>query len=98
MGEIIHSKVSSDKVVYKILLDSDEAQKLKGHLRKVHVFSADMCEHKTQINARGNNGVTKYFKIPLSIRSRKKYYGTLIYQKLETLKNIFYIYTINKNE
>jgi hypothetical protein len=97
MGEIIHSKIiPNSKVVYRILLEAEEAQKLKGHLRNINVFTSSLCKEKTQINTRGNNGVTKYFKIPLSIRSRKKYYGTLIYQKLDTAKNIFYIYTIRK--
>lgn len=98
MGEIIHSKIVSDgKIVYKILLEAEEAQKLKGHLRNIHLFTANLCKEKTQINTRGNNGVTKYFKIPLGIRSRKKYHGTLVYQKLDTYKNVFYIYTIHKD-
>lgn len=98
MGEIIHSKIiPNSKVTYKILLEAEEAQKLKGHLRNIHVFSSGLCKEKTQINTRGNNGVTKYFKIPLSIRSRKKYYGKLIYQKLDTPIKVFYIYTINKD-
>lgn len=97
MGEIIHSKIiSNNKVIYKILLDVEEAQRLKGHLKNIHVFTSNLCKEKTQINTRGNNGVTKYFKIPLGIRSRKKYHGKLVYQKIDTTKNIFYIYTIHK--
>ncbi|MCW8965981.1 MAG: hypothetical protein OQK82_04730 [Candidatus Pacearchaeota archaeon] len=97
MGEIIHSKIiSNNKVTYKILLDLEEAQKLKGHLKNIHLFTANLCTENSQINTRGNKGVTKYFKIPLNIRSRKKYYGTLLYQKLDTSTKVFYVYTIHK--
>ena len=69
MGEIIHSKILPDnKVLYKVLLDEEELKKLKGHLKNVHVFSSKLCKETSQINTRGNKGVTKYFKIPLSIR------------------------------
>lgn len=97
MGEIIHSKIISEsKVIYKILLETKESQKLKGHLKNINVFTSNLCTERTQINTRGNNGVTKYFKIPLGIRSRKKYNGTVIYQKIDTPTNIYYIYTIRK--
>ena len=45
-----------------------------------------------------NNGVTKYFRIPLSIRSRKKHNGNLKYQKIDTPAKIFYIYTLEKEQ
>lgn len=97
MGEIIHSKILlNKKVVCKILIDENEALNLKGHLKRIHVFSSNLCTNFSSINVRGNKGVTKYFKIPLSIRSRKRPIGMLIYQKLETATKIFYIYTVQK--
>jgi len=97
MGEIINSKVlPNNKVVYKILLDKEEIEHMKGHLKNVNLFTANLCNVDSQINQRGNKGVTKYFKIPLSIRSRKKYYGSLFYQKIETTSKVFYIYVIDK--
>jgi hypothetical protein len=99
LGQIINSKlVANKKVILKIILDQDEISNLKGHLKNIHVFNSDLCNKPSQINARGNNGVTKYFKIPLSIRSRKKYSGKLNYQKTETPSKIFYIYTLEKEE
>jgi len=96
MGQIINTKTMPDKtVVCKVLLDSDEIINLKGHLKNVHLFSSQKCDKESSINTRGNNGVTKYFKIPLSIRSRKKHSGVLRYQKLDTPAKVYYIYTLN---
>jgi len=97
MGEIINSKASLDKsVTFKILLENNEMRNLKGHLKKIRLFHPEKCTHEAQINTRGNNGVTKYFKIPLSIRSRKKQNGELSYQKIITSSQIFYVYTLKK--
>ena len=99
MGQIINSRTLSNKqVAIKIILDQEEIKNLQGHLKNIHVFNSDLCLHNSQINTRGNNGVTKYFKIPLSIRSRKKHTGTLKYQKIDTPSKIFYIYTLEKEE
>lgn len=97
MGQIINSKtLPNKKVISKIILDQEEISNLKGHLKNIHIFNSDLCEHQAQINTRGNNGVTKYFRIPLSIRSRKKNTGILSYQKLETPAKLFYIYTLKE--
>ena len=72
MGEIINTKTSSDKIIYKIKLDEEEALQLKNHMKKVHVFSGDLCDKDTKIIERGNKGGAKYFTIPLSLKSRKK--------------------------
>ena len=99
MGQIINSKILNNKqVVVKIILDQEEMRNLKGHLKNIHVFNSDLCAHDSQINTRGNNGVTKYFKIPLSIRSRKKHTGNLKYQKIDTPAKIFYLYTLEKEK
>lgn len=99
MGQIIGLKNMPNKtVVCKILADTSEMENLKGHLKNIQIFSEDFCASDSQINTRGNNGVTKYFKIPLDIRSRKKHNGKLAYQKLETPSKIFYVYTLEKDE
>ncbi len=98
MGKIIHSKILPDnKFIYKLLIEPEELANLKGNLRNIYLFCADLCNKNAEINQRGNKGVTKYFKIPLSIRSRKKYYGTLSYQKIETDTKVFYVYIVDKN-
>lgn len=99
MGKIISSKpLSSNEILFKIIMNQTEMQTLKGHLKNIHFFSSDLCKHKTQINKRGNNGVTKYFKIPLEIRSRKRLIRNISYQKFENKENIFYIYTLTKEK
>lgn len=97
MGQIISTKNMPDKtVICKILLDDHEVANLGGHMRNLNVFTANLCNKDSQINTRGNNGVTKYFKIPLSIRSRKKHSGILKYQKIDTPAKVFYVYTLEK--
>lgn len=97
MGQIINTKNLPDKtVVCKILLNQEEIANLRGHMRNIHIFSENLCSQPSQINTRGNGGVTKYFKIPLSIRSRKKHNGNLSYQVIETPAKAFYIYTLEK--
>lgn len=98
MGQIISTKNQPNKmVVCKILMDEGEIAALGGHMKNMNVFTSNLCKIDSQINTRGNNGVTKYFKIPLSIRSRKKHTGLLKYQKIEAPSKIFYIYTLEKN-
>ncbi len=97
MGEIIHSKTIPNKTAkYKISLDQKEIYNLKGHLKNIHLFSSKLCSHNSQINTRGNKGVTKYFKIPLNIRSRKKPTGKLSYQKIDTPTKTYYVYILKK--
>jgi len=99
MGTIIDTKnTSNNTVICKLLLEPHEVENLKGHMRDVHLFSARMCDKETKINTRGNKGITKYFKIPLTIRSRKKPNGFLTYQKIENFSKVFYIYTLEKKE
>jgi hypothetical protein len=98
MGEIIHSKsLPNKRMIYKVLIEENEMKNLQGHLKNVRVFSSKLCNKTSEINTRGNGGVTKYFKIPLSIRSRRKQnHGILSSQRLETPKKIFYIYVVDK--
>ncbi|MBT4375946.1 hypothetical protein HOD29_01075 [archaeon] len=97
MGRIISSKTLPDKkVAYKILMDQHEVSNLKGHLKNIYLFNSNLCNKETCVNTRGNNGVTKYFKIPLSVRSRKKPTGELSYHKIETPSKSYYIYILNK--
>jgi hypothetical protein len=98
LGQIINSKLATNKkVILKLLLDQEEIYNLKGHLKNIYLFSSDLCNHPSQISTRGNKGVTKYFKIPLTIRSRKRHSGKLNYQKIETPSKIFYIYILEKD-
>ena len=99
MGTIIDTKnAPNNTVICKLLLSNHEIEDLRGHMKNIHLFSAKMCNKETKINTRGNKGVTKYFKIPLSIRSRKKHNWSLTYQKIEDFSKIFYIYTLKTKE
>jgi len=96
MGEIITKKVINKKVRCKILLDIKEFENLKGNLKEIHLFSSELCAHPAEINTRGNHGVTKYAKIPLSIRPKKKPLGELKYLKIKTPSKEYFIYSIEK--
>ena len=98
MGEIINTKTSSDKIIYKIELNQEEALQLKNHMRNVHMFSGNLCNQDTRIIERGNKGGAKYFVIPLSLKSRKKKkYNKVSYQKIEINDKVFYICTVYKD-
>ena len=98
MGEITNTKNYSDKIIYKIELNVEEALQLKNHMKKIHMFSANLCNNDTRMIERGNKGGAKYFVIPLSLKSRKKKkYNKISYQKIETNGKVFYICTVNKD-
>ena len=98
MGEIIKTKTSGDKIIYKIELTEDEAQQLKNHVAKIHMFSANLCDQDSKIIERGAKGRAKYFTIPLSLKSRKrKRYNKVSYQKIETEDKIFFICVVEKD-
>jgi len=98
MGEILKTKTRSEKILYKIELTENEARQLKNHVTKVHMFSANLCNHDSNIIERGAKGGAKYFTIPLSLKSRKKKrYGKVSYQKIETEDKIFFICVVDKD-
>ena len=98
MGKILNSKTYSDKIIYKIELNGEEALQLKNHMKKIHMFSADLCNNDTRIIERGNKGSAKYFVIPLSLKSRKKKrYSKVSYQKIETENKVLYICVVDKD-
>jgi hypothetical protein len=93
MGSILDSRIlKKDKVICKISLTKNELQSLKGHLKKVHIFARNLCTKEECIKTRGNKNTTKYLPIPLTLKPKRKNYKRLTYQKIETPKEIFYIY------
>ncbi len=99
MGDVISSKIfPNNNIIYKILLEKEEALALKNAIKNIHFFSPNLCTKEAKIIERGRQSSTKYFKIPFSLRFRKKKsYDKISYQKLENHSKIFYIYVIHKN-
>lgn len=98
MGTIINSRLLNNNILYKILLNQEEVLTLKNSIKNIHIFAADLCDQSTNLIKKGKNGVTVYFKIPFSLRYRKKkYFKKISYQKLETESKVFYVYVIDKN-
>ena len=98
MGEIIRTKADGENMILHVLLSEDEARQLKNHVTKIHVFSSDLCSHDAGIIERGNKGGTKYFSIPLSLKSRqKKKYSKVSYQKIEKDGRSYFVYVVEKD-
>ena len=65
MGTILGSKITKDNhVIFEVQLDYEESLQLKGHIKKVHLFSEDAADIKANLSQRGKNEATKYFLIP----------------------------------
>ena len=98
MGEIVRTKVDGDNMILHVLLNEDEACQLRNHVTKIHVFSSDLCSQDAGVIERGNKGGTKYFSIPLSLKSRqKKRYSKISYQKIEKEGKSYFVYVVEKD-
>ncbi|MCK4650161.1 hypothetical protein KAT36_02920 [Candidatus Pacearchaeota archaeon] len=93
MGQILETKIISPNKIHIFLeLTSKEAQTLKNHAKKIHIFSENLCTHETEIIQRGAKMGTQYVLIPLSLKSRNKpRLSEILYQKIETKTKTFYI-------
>ena len=93
MGQILRTKtLSSGKVIFYLELNTKEAQELKNHAKRIHLFSENLCTHNTKIIEKGTKYGVKSVIIPLSLKSRSSPKLTEItYQKIETNTKIFYI-------
>jgi hypothetical protein len=98
MGEIISSRVKEDgKVVFEIAVSYEEAKQLKGHLNRVHVFSEDVADIKSNIAQRGKNEATKYFLIPKEVRKAMKLTDAPVgCQLIETNSRYIFVYVVDK--
>jgi len=98
MGEIIKTKAVGDKIIYQVKLSEEEGLQIKNHVKNVHMFSGNLCEHDTKIIERGNKKGAKYFSIPLILKSRKKKrYSKVSYQKIEHNGRVFFICVTEKD-
>lgn len=99
MAQILKTKnMPSGKVILHLELTREEAQRLKNHAKKIHLFSENLCLHEAKLMQRGANHSAKSVEIPLSLKSRSNPKITEIsYQKIETDKKVFYIATAKKD-
>jgi len=100
MGTILSSRILSGNMIkLKLSLDEEEALSLKGCVKNINVFSSDLCNEESSVIETGKKGVTKYFKIPSSLRNRKKKRVFEIKcQKIESSTKIIFIYSVNHNK
>lgn len=98
MGRIVKTKnLSLSRTIVHLELTQEEAQKLKGHSKKIHLFSEDLCLHHSRLIERGAKKGAKYVSIPLILRERKHTkFSEVRYQKIETNSKVFYITVAKK--
>ena len=100
MGQIIDIKnLPHKKSIINLELTPKEAQKLKGHSKKIHLFSGDLCIYNTKVIERGTKKSAKYVSIPLVLKERK--HSKILeveYQKIETNSKTFYIAIAKKDK
>ena len=98
MGMITSSRLLDDgNILFRVVLEQDEALALKSHVNNIHLFAADLCDREINIIKKGRKGVTVYFGIPLSLRKKgRDAFGELSCQKLEFERNSFFIYVLEK--
>ena len=98
MGMVTSSKLlDNGKMLLRISLEESEVIALKNHVRNVHVFAGDLCNNEVNLIRKGKSGVTKYFGIPFSLRTKnQKHAGEGSCQKLETDSKVFFVYVVNR--
>jgi len=98
MGEIVNTKIIRKKIIYRILFDEDEMKSLKNCFTNIHLFSEESFKIQSKVLTRGNNGSSKYFVVPLSLKSRKaKKSNDAKCQKINFREKIFYVYTLTNS-
>ncbi len=96
MGTILGSKTTKDnKIIFEVEMDYEEALRLKGYIKNVHVFSEDAAEIKTNLSQRGTNEATKYFLIPRELRNNLVFNEEVKCQKIDTGTKIIFIFVVN---
>ena len=99
MGEILASRVKDQRIIFTIAVDENEALELKGSIKKIHLFSLDMCNTDSGILEKGKDGRTKFFLMPTEHKSKSKNKPEIkSVQKISlNTKNIF-IYLCEKSK
>jgi len=99
MGQILRTKLTpSKKILIFLELTTEEAQNLRNHTKKIHLFSENLCTHEAKLIQRGAKMGAKYVSIPLSLKSRRKpKLSEVAYQKIETKSKTLYIATVTKD-
>lgn len=95
MGELIDSVHNDEKRLLKVKLNHSEIKNLRGHRKKVYVFSGDNCVHQTNLLERGNKKEAKYFRVPKQLKKRKCKIRDINYQKIPLINKTFFIFTLN---
>jgi hypothetical protein len=97
MAKITGIKTTKDdKVVVEVQMGYEESLKLKGNIKKIHLFSEDAAEIKTNLSKRGTNEATKYFLIPKELRENLTFNENVKCQRLDSDSKIIFVYMVDK--
>lgn len=95
MGNIISTRMTKDNsMIFEIEVNYEEALKIKGNIKDIHVFSEDAAEVKTNLSQRGANEATKYFLIPKELRENLKFNEEVKCQKIDTDDKTIFIFVV----
>ncbi len=73
MGTILSSRIMEDgKVIYEVVLDTEESLQLKGQMNEVHLFSEANMNTHSRLSKRGKNDATMYLLVPKELRADLK--------------------------
>jgi hypothetical protein len=96
MGTIISSRIREDgKVVYEVVIDSDESLQLKGHMNDIHVFSLNNAHSNSRLSRRGKNDATTYFLLPKDMRAGLKESAPAKCQMLQMTNKKVFVFTVD---
>lgn len=99
MGTILSTKITKEnQIVFEVELDYEEALKLKGNIKNIHIFSEDAAEVKTNLSQRGTNEATKYFLIPKELRENLIFNEEVKCQKIDTDTRTIFIFVVEKSD
>ena len=98
MGTILSTKITKeDQIVFEVEMDYEEALKLKGNIKNIHIFSEDAAEVKTNLSQRGTNEATKYFLIPKELRENLIFSEEVKCQKIDTETRTIFIFVVERS-
>jgi hypothetical protein len=83
-----------NSMIFEIEVNYEEALKIKGNIKDIHVFSEDAAEVKTNLSQRGANEATKYFLIPKELRENLKFNEEVKCQKIDTDDKTIFIFVV----
>ncbi len=97
MSKILSLKtMSNDKIQITLEVSKIEAERLKGRMEKMHLFSEENLEMHARLVQRGKKDSTKYFLLPKEHKSRILVSNDIACTVIETKTKKLFVFSTNK--